>query len=427
MRRVNVLSLCAVGVAACNLPYPADVGPDARADAAPDARPSITVSVNVIDISGRGPATGTPVVFSDPAGALVAMVQTDSAGHAQADLPLGGSATAIFARSASEYDIYAVLGVKPGDNMTIRPAFDTTSAGTFTVSFPPYAGATSYTVFGPCGMGAPTTTTSTTLTMYEFCVQDPMTVSVDAMTTSGVEAHLENGGVAYSDGGSVTLNGSWQGLMTLNETLTNIPSSVAQIQGYRYSPDRAGHDLALGSGPPANGVLSLSADVPTSAGAIVWNNLKRVGGLDEEQQIYQQTSGGAVTYALDVGSHMLPWLNSSGLDLSTNVVTTSVTGTNDSDIAFVNLAFSRSTTTYAWYVAAPDPAHVVLPGVPDSIAPVNPRVGDQIAYVRTVLFDADSIDGYDAARADPFNLFSIATSFSRWPTSATMMRTTASP
>src|SRR4029077_8100117 len=105
-----------------------------------------TVRVTVLDPSGTGaPAVGANVVFLDPDGMLVKRVATDTSGKANADVLPGASVTSIALINTTQYQLQTVLGVKPGDDLVLgSKTADSSTAGTFTVTYPALSGATSY-------------------------------------------------------------------------------------------------------------------------------------------------------------------------------------------------------------------------------------------------------------------------------------------
>jgi hypothetical protein len=395
---------------------------------APDANLRGTVRVTVTDLSGVAPASGASVVFMDPGDSLVATVATDLFGHAQADLLPGGSVTAVFMKSPNEYDVYSALDVQPGDDLAIVPRLDDSPMGTFTVNYPVDSGATSYNVYGPCGMGS-SNGTSATLTMYRFCTTNPMTISVDAFGSNGLQDHLEKAGVVFTDGGSITLSPNWTAFLTLNETLSNIPSTVGSVRSIRYAPNRAAHGVVMGQAPPSNSNVAFNTLVPISAGSAMRVDLFQTGST-ASQTVWQQTaSGAASTFGLDVGANMLPWVGKPVVDSSTRTITTGTTGGAVApDVGILYVIFTRAGTTVAWTVAAPSLSTVTLPDIPASLGPVSLESSDVVSAAAAYLVDVDSYAGYEEARASAFTLFQESYDIGGpWPATTTTLRASESP
>src|SRR5262249_50234347 len=157
-------------------------------------------------------------VFVDPDGTLVKRAATDTSGKAQADVLPGGTVTSIVLVNM-QYMLMTVLGIKPGDDLVLgyRAAAGSV-AGTFTVTYAPFTGATHYIIASPCNATAsPAPATGgppppAQLTIFNSCKLDPMEIVVIPQGANGSLTSISKTGVAFTAGGSTTITGNYQGL-----------------------------------------------------------------------------------------------------------------------------------------------------------------------------------------------------------------------
>src|SRR5262249_23596659 len=125
---------------------------DASVPSIDAAEPVVTVTVLAADGSGV-PSPNVPVVFLEADGSLTKETVTDAEGKAQAKVKDGAGAPAISDVADTDHRLETILGVKPGDTLTIGNFYNGTAAGTFTVSFleGPPGTTTAYAAYGPCG------------------------------------------------------------------------------------------------------------------------------------------------------------------------------------------------------------------------------------------------------------------------------------
>jgi hypothetical protein len=95
-----------------------DAGPDAADSGAatgPDAADGGVPPVTVFVTDGRSPLSGINVVFHDPSGVQLAIVQTDATGHASDVVPAGSFVTFVLGTPETVEGLVTIAGVMPGD------------------------------------------------------------------------------------------------------------------------------------------------------------------------------------------------------------------------------------------------------------------------------------------------------------------------
>jgi hypothetical protein len=121
-----------------------DSGSDTGVDTtSPDAGDGGLLPVTVAISGPAGLEMGIPIVFHDPSGAQIAIVNTDSAGKASRVVPPGSFVTALFG-PAPQPELVTIAGVQPGDAIPITdPTRGLNEEGTVTIQGPaPLAGST---------------------------------------------------------------------------------------------------------------------------------------------------------------------------------------------------------------------------------------------------------------------------------------------
>jgi hypothetical protein len=413
---MRVLTTCFVSLlaAACgNVSGFPDAGPGIDSTASDsgsgiDANPRGLVKVTVLDPSGTGaPVTGVPVVFIEPDGKVAARIATDSNGKAEAMVLPGSNVTAVVLTSTNRHQMTTITEVQPGDDLVITRQLDQTAAGTFTVNFPAFPGATSYYIGSPCGgqyLGLPTGNPpfQAQLTFNAFCKPTGnMTVSAWAYDDAGGFGYLDKANVAVS-AGATNLTGAYQIGQKYTANFTNIPTTVSQIYANRWSPDLAGFNAGT-NGTIVGGASTITFNAPTGASAVAQTHLQNMS-FDQQQDIYQTTAGNALSYNLDVGANALPWLGRPVLDTSTGVIAIPVDGTGTGDLFRVAVTYYRSNGTtndyYDWEVYGPTAKDITLPQLPIEAGDVNPKATDmnQNYGMEATLGDSDAVTGYDAVR-----------------------------
>jgi hypothetical protein len=370
------------------------------------------VSVTVLDVIGNGaPAANIPVIFIDPDGTVAADTTTDSNGRAHGNVLPGASVTTVWFQN-NHYLVVTMTEIKPGDDLPIGfTDRDSTANGTFAVTFPALAGASSYQIFTPCGSfpGSPGTTNNVNLN--NSCRPATFDVSVVANDASGAPfqaAHVEN--VALASGG-VNVPANWVSFSTFSASYTNVPADVTSIMVSRASGSRRGFSTGT-SGMPVNGQLSLTATVP-AVGTHAWVNstVTRMAG-GGGQSISQRVVGNAINYNIDVGANLMPWMTNVTFDIPSRTFTPVAESTaTNYDMFGVDMQFSRTdtstppvTTSVEWLILGPSIKPLAMATVPTHVGPVTPIAGDTVGAVIGVLIDANTVTGWDATRPLGFAL-----------------------
>ena len=313
MARLGMALLLAALFGACD-PAKLRHTPDATQvviDGPPDAVPHGPVTVKVYDPNSPGTiVVGIPVVFVDPDGTVVGRPVTDASGVATADVHFGASATSVIAMS-NDTSMTTIVGLQPGDNIILNQSQATGMNGTFTASYPTYPGATYYYLYGPCGSSSGAN--QSTLTMYPYCTQSTMDLIVVAYD-SGFNplAFLEKQGVSYTSGGTTAITGTYSGTSTFNVSYTNVDPAITNIYMNRTVPANNGFGQGQ-SGVPMSGALALSTRTIQGQTASVQTQVTKG---QYSNIVIQNISGNALTYGLDVGGSLLPWLGPVNFDLA---------------------------------------------------------------------------------------------------------------
>jgi hypothetical protein len=408
MRRLLFAVVALVGCDPATLRHTPDA--EKAIDAPADAPTHGMVTFKVLDPSGTGAVVaGVPVVFIEADGTLVGHPVTDTNGVATADVHKDASATVVIA-SPSNTQLYTVTGLKPFDNILFGPNTPpSTTDGTFTVNFNAYPGATSYDVYGPCGENS-TSTTSVVLTMTSDCKQSPMDIQVIANNAQGRVGYQNKLGIAYTAGGSTTLNGTYDFIQTFTANYSDVAPSITNINFTRSAPDFNGFGDGAG-GTPMTGSLSVQSTATLSSKATVQTRVSKGRQIDV---VIQQIAGNALTYGMDVGTTILPFISPPTFDLATRTlhvpVDTTGTTTDAPDVFYVEARYSRmidanTTTSFDWYVFGAQPADVTLPMLPPEVGDVMPKTTDSTGGSFALMLEADNVNGWDAVRPDIYGLF----------------------
>jgi hypothetical protein len=392
-------------IAACS-PVVAKFQDGSTDDAAADAPTHGMVRVKVFDPNDTGAVvTGVPVVFVEADDTLISHPVTDQDGVATADVHVGASATVVITTQGST-QMTTLLGLKPGDDIILGPRRGTpTDAGNFTVSFATFSGAASYTVYGPCG-GTGTTTSPVVLPMQSDCKQDTMDLLVVAYDANNNPlASLTKTGVTFAAGGSTAITGTYQGVSTFTASYTNVPAAVTEIDYTRELPDDYGFTRG-NSGVPSNGTFSSSVPAVQGGKALVLTNIAT--NMGAQQTLQQSIQGNALTYGMDVGATLLPWVGTPAVDIANHKITVAIdpTGTSGDmpDVFAAQTSYSRTvnqtTERYAWLALGPTPGDIVLPTLPPEVGDVMPKPGDTLETTLAISLESDAIESYDTIRQD---------------------------
>jgi archaellum component FlaF (FlaF/FlaG flagellin family) len=417
-----VRALALILVAACGS-HSAAIDGSSGEDAAPgdDAPidvPFVKGPVHVT-VANAAAATCMPdvhVVFID-VDSTPTDVTIDANGAASADVFPGASVTVVCARTSGNYSVVHVQDVEPGDDIALdATAFfngaltaDQTAAGTFEISFPAASGATSYTIYYPCGSVVSSQRTNVQLPMKAGCVSSPMDLVVVANTNQYAEA----ANVTFTNNGSVTVTDTWHPFVQTTATYTsgdafcsdpNSPDYPCDIRTARFVPDLAGRrPMTPLTVSGATGTLMTTG--PGASSAVVQTTL---GTNGPEYQTFTDVIGGTDTsYALDFATHELPWMcqktaqcpQFSGADAT---LTIPVNGTGAYDLFEADVTFTRGQQIFVWRIFGPTAGNVTFPQLPASVSVVQPTSVDHQSSTHARICESDALAGWRISRQAPF-------------------------
>jgi hypothetical protein len=381
------------------------------------------VELSVLSTSFDGlPDTGATAVFLDPGGALIADGLVDGAGHAQADMPNGGSVTVIRIadQSSTERDVTmtTITSVKPGDKLvvgsTLSPrAFPGTPA-TMNVAFTPYAANYSYMFYTACG-GIGGSSGAATIYLYDTChggTFDLVAVATSTSTPPDVRyVNLPN--VTYAANGSITVPNTWMTSDSFMATLANVPVGISNLA--------LTHSSYLGETPAAPG--DVSADSP--APGVVSMTAAYVQGLGTRSQVdialhdtnasgFQRFSARvasvAGTQGLDLSQEPLPWIVGALTETPTSIAWEQL-NTGTPDVRLVtwagHWAVGARTDYINWTIEdGTATTSLTLPGLPSKYGEYDPAQATSVVlgHGGVQYIDVDRLHGYDEARAYGPNL-----------------------
>ena len=387
-------------------------GPDAPPGPDADLHGTITVIVN----APSSPATrlqGAPVVFVNPDGQIAAEATTDANGVATATILPGASVTVVYDDASLNVQLETVAAVAPGDTIVVGPLSGAggNPSGTFTANVPDYPGSFTYNVYGPCGSSSGSAAgsgslTPVTLSMQDNCQETAMDLLAIANNSdNNPDAWVEAKNVAYTDGGNATMGSGWQPFQTLSLSFSNVAASnTSSIYVMDMAPDANGYQVAsyasLGTEPQ-----TATLTVPGTATALIETDFTHNSG-GGQQQMYDVVDGTKATYAVDLSTALLPYIDFPTLDSANGAVT--VPGaTTAGDILDVSVHFSRlindKTDSFTWEVWTPPPADgFTLPAMPTNLTKYYPAAGDAVPQGYASLYAADAITDWAQVRGHLF-------------------------
>lgn len=434
MQRALVLSLVGSSVlAACgddgNSGRLADAPPTSDAPAEPASR---TVVLTVIN---RGaPQPGVRVYFLGAGDAVIASAETDASGNATADMPSGGSVTAIdpfpepagaaaVAIADNFNELRTFLGVKPGDHLYLTGVSGLVG---ITARAPEFRGALTYSLQTTCGAwslrqggsgngsgsqdpGGPVTLTGCDGTADMMVLAFPP-------EKSGPSGALYRAGVSVNEGLAVDLTqDAYRAPVDVAFTYTNVPEGASSGVDVSYT-------LATSRGVLDPGVRALitseaggaaaTVPVPMSADAGMRSVIVTDTVLKSRHQVVDW--GPEMTsYELDLGTALLPDITSSSpaFDPATQRLTwTEAAATGPvPDLATASLSISRmnrstqTQRTWRWEIAGPRATDgLKLPKLPIDLLDWAPSDNDLVFC--NFLVSAKLPGGYDANRPRIFDM-----------------------
>ena len=411
MLRGLLVSLCVV--AGCGK---VQVVGNNNPDAPPDADLHGLAHITVLDVLGNGAlAPNVPVVFIDADGTIAADTMSDSNGRAEATILPGASVTVVYSQittsgtmTQTAYLAATIDGIDPGDDIPFGfTDRDGTQSSTFNVTFSALAGATSYTVFTPCGQTFSSTAGTVATSMQNGCKQDTFDVYVVASNSSGVaidSAQLQNVSLAA---GSATVPNSWVPFSQFNAAYTDIPPDVSSLSVSRQSS--TGRGFSFFASCTLSGVAcSVSGQVPTAGvKSLVHTTVGRNDANHTQQLITQRVAGNTINYNLDVGTNLLPWMNDVTFDAATGTMTPALEAPDDqADLFFTEVSYTRdANTSLDWAVFQKTVGPTKFPTIPAHVGPIAPLAADMVTMRTAIAIDSADVAGWDDARKRLFALF----------------------
>jgi hypothetical protein len=382
--RAALAALIAIA-AACKAPDAVD--PDAMmTDASPaDASLPAPVHITVLDPLGNGSVLlGTTLVFDDAQGHFVSTLVVTSNDAIDVRLPEGTTVTAVFETGVNQWVLETVFGVSPGDVLRLTGSEgDHSSPRSLAMTYPDVAGAT-YDFGVPCDNNV----FYSGIALDHDCPDGP--AFVVAHPQSGGDEFLEVDTLPAPPATNVDFTGPWHSLEPFSGTWTNVPQDVALATVHR-DPDHYEdwHDFWAGLLSSGTTVTASGMAASTTAPETVSTSMTRA---NLAQLILERTPGNQLTYQLDVGAALLPWI-SSQFDLGTDTFQiTSEGGAVTPDLLVASLSYTRP---IRWTLFSPVAASIQLPQLPDSFADLLPTFDD---YVKVGVggFEWSDVDDYAA-------------------------------
>ncbi len=380
-----------------------------------DAAAPVTVQLSVLTETYDGlPDTTAIAVFQDPSGALIVGGTVDATGHAQADMPFGGSVTVIRVVDVSATErtigLTTIKGIKPGDQLTVgttaSPSRFAATGTALTASYTALAGNFDYSFATPCGPGV-----GTALTVFDAC-HNPALSTIDVLA---VAATADASDIRYVyqpgtpiAGATVAVPNAWREEASFTANVIGIPSGLSAMT--------VSHLTIMGSTVATQNTASVPAAsltasalpvtmlYPEAGASTVLTTGLRNGNPSAFQVVDVRTNEVSNTEDLDLSQDPLPWINSTVSSTATGMSWTQAgSGTPDARITVwtAQLIDSTPATTVTWTVEdGEQTSSTVLPSrLPDAYAaydPHNSSVGLDNGLVYYVAYS--NLDGYDAAR-----------------------------
>jgi len=399
----------------------------AMADASidvPFVRGTVHVTVSHASSTAASCMPNLHVVFIDVDSTTTDVI-ADAAGNAQADVFPGASVTAVCARTSGSYSIVTVQDVEPGDAIVLdaarfftgtQPA-DTTAAGSFKISYPAASGATTYTIYYPCGSVVTAQTTNIALAMKAGCLLSTMDLVVVAGNNAGPIAWAQAPNVAFANNGSTTVTDTWHPLVQVASSYANPPAFCADsanpdypcdIQLSRYVPELHGF-RATGMTSVTTGTTMITTTAPGAATAVMQTRVENNGPA--YQVLTDVVDGTATTQSIDLATALLPWMCQGKPQCPTfsgtsATLTIPVNGTGSYDLFETDVTYARGpayTTIYVWRIFGPTAGDVTFPVLPTSVSTVRPTSADRQSVTHARICESDVLAGWRAARQNPFD------------------------
>lgn len=421
MRSV-VLSIALLGCGQVT-PGLADAPPPDSVDAA-----VAPVSITSLTQTGDGlPDTNVDVVFADDVGNLISETQVDAQGHAQAEMPTGGTVTLVRTTVDTATTLTAsmstITGVKPGDNLTfgLKALANNTQGGgvtAMTVNFPLNASAGFYTFYTACDeIGETTVSTSpATIHFHDSChgaTFDLLCVEHGGNLATPVFFKVSN--ITFQAGGATTImNPVLATMQSFTATIANTDQGATALTIDRagmLGNTSVGTEVATVSNPPA-GTNQLVVPFEQGFGSrsdIVLQELRAGVSFGQNLEIITPTLTNSI--AIDLAALELPSLGSPLVTPSGMTWTTVFPGTADGaefEWAGHWATAAGVATTIVWRIALPlGDTGAALVRLPSKFARLDPAqqtvtISPTIGQISMVNYDL--INGYDEFRLQPETL-----------------------
>lgn len=399
-----------------------DAGPP---DTEPPDAPPTSVRVTALTYTGDGmPDLSVRMLFQDPEGNVVLEGPVDGMGKLEAELPRGGTVTAIRivtdTAAMLRAELTTILGVRAGDDLTIglkaRPTI-TNQGGqtTMSASYLQAPGAANHQFFTTCGVASAGTTSPVTLNFRDSCHGPTFDlVGVASGGSLTTPRFVKVGSVDHQNGQTFNIPAPFAPMGNFTVNVTNVPAEIASLTVARASMLEhtaiAAQSVALGD-PPAG---TVSVDVPFATGvgtrSQVSLTLSRSDAVGTQQHnLHTQALEAGV--AIDLGRQQVPWLRNVSVTASGMAWEPAVQG--DAPDGMMIVWSGRWTdgvrlTNVGWRIAhAPGAAGLTLPRLPAAHAAIDPQAQTVAVTPNsgTVLaVDHDVVDGYDGFRQQPDTL-----------------------
>jgi hypothetical protein len=372
---------------ACKAPDAVD--PDAMmVDAQPaDATPLPPVHITVLDPEGNGSIfVGTTLVFDDAQGHFMSSMIVSTNDAIDVSLPEGTSITAVFQPVPGQVHLETVFGVSPGDDLVLSDQGGNHSARrALTMTYPDVPGAT-YDFGVPCDVDV----TGPGISLDHDCDDGP--AFVVAHPPTGGDEFLEVDTMPPAPATNVDFTGPWRQLAPFTGTWSNIPADIFISAMHRDADHRHGW-INSWPGMTTSGTTATASGMaaPTTAPEIVYTLLSLSNGWG--QLILERTPGDQLTYQLDVGANVMPYVSASAFDLDTEVVGLSAEGgAVTPDLLKTTASYARG---YTWTLFSPMTSSFQLPQLPDTLADLRPTYDDFLHFAVSE-FEWSDMDDYAA-------------------------------
>ncbi|MBP6633051.1 MAG: hypothetical protein KBG28_30460 [Kofleriaceae bacterium] len=397
--RIGVASFVLAGLTGCGevSERPPDAGQVERGPA--------TVTV----YGPTGPVQGANVLFYDELGAVTAMLLSDGAGHASAEVSPGASVAVVQARTGLS-EVSIILAIAPGDQLAIGapPVVRDSSGDGFFVTLPERTLGRIYRASTRCGNGFgvsyamvpvgrsfPCTGPFTINAIAEGAGAGGSTVPIGQLVSTG---HVLVGTPMEV----VTAAGTWAPIDPLAVSYSSIPGGVTRGELSVVSLDAGVEQWTSGAlftvTGAAQAINHAHPQFGDTTSYATWLG-KADGTLP---QVVYERSAPASSYGLAAAPALLPWISAGSFDVATSTAHWLATGDGAVDAAEIRIDYQRTGLAVTYRVVAPAVAgttSAVVPVLPASVVgDLAPTAADTV-YVAPRLIRYGDGAGYPAARA----------------------------